>query len=65
LPGTAPWWLARRITASRRRRRADGLTMDRISEAALQVIGPARTQQLLEAVIGLAPASTIAQLAAA
>jgi AcrR family transcriptional regulator len=36
-PGTAPWWLARRITAARRRPRADGLTMDRICEAALQI----------------------------
>ena len=27
-PGTAPWWLTRRITAARRRPRADGVTLD-------------------------------------
>ena len=38
-PGTAAWWTLRRLDADRpRRRRADGLTLDRILDAALALV---------------------------
>jgi AcrR family transcriptional regulator len=67
-PGSAPWWLARRITASRRRPRADGLTVDRISEAALQVAErdglEALTMRRVADELGTGPASLYRHVAA-
>lgn len=38
VPGSAAWWTARQEMATRRRPRADGLTIDRIVEAAILLV---------------------------
>lgn len=38
VPGSAGWWAARRISDTRRRPRADGLSIDRIVDAAVHLV---------------------------